>query len=102
MTRASEKAKAKLAEVLNDPGRTDSSGKDALETMHLPCVIPREVVANDSGLSLGMTNKIITGRHPSVGGSEITNRVDRRLSTSSGSSEPKPLRRMSWFSTPAY
>lgn len=35
MTRASEKAKAKLAEVLNDPGRTDSSGEHSQELFAL-------------------------------------------------------------------
>ncbi|KAH7163557.1 hypothetical protein B0J13DRAFT_538809 [Dactylonectria estremocensis] len=59
MPSAAQKARAKLDAVLNDPGRTDSSG---------------------------LSNRIAATRYPS-GGSEYTNAVARRPSQSSQSSD---------------
>ncbi|PKS08151.1 hypothetical protein jhhlp_005427 [Lomentospora prolificans] len=98
MPKASEKAKAKLQEILNDPGRNDSSGKDLRES-------GVEVLTPSSHESYaGIKNKVIHGRHPSTGGCEITNRVDRRLSSSSQTSEGGRMKEFAknLFSRPAY
>ncbi|KAH8899882.1 hypothetical protein GQ53DRAFT_740890 [Thozetella sp. PMI_491] len=77
MPTASERAKAKLDAVLNHPGRNDFSG---------------------------CKNRIGATRHPSTGGCDVVNRVDRRPSQSSQSSETGRIKKMwnNMVNRPAY
>ncbi|SPN98514.1 uncharacterized protein DNG_01559 [Cephalotrichum gorgonifer] len=66
MGKASEKAKAKLDLVLNNPNRHDSSGKFLL-------LVP-------SPYWFGMKDRVLPTRYPSAGNDGETNRVERRMS----------------------